>query len=320
MKTTNKLTRLLQYCFAIVFLMFFGEINIADARGGYSGGSSYSSGFNSPHGSSSGGSSFVALTQRSWPSLVQAIAVLLLVLLPIAFYREISNLVRFWNQKFTTDPDLIEFTKSVHPGFTNGYSVKYFRNSEIWKVQPRPSALPPEEYQALIDTPTLLQGVDDLFMRYQQDWTQKNFEIMTEYLNTPFYEQQSDRFQKAFREGYDVVYRPRVNIVIPLTYEFRDEAGFFRVQIEAAMVNFSLSPQGRVLGGEPTVRQFTEYWDIRVDAPTEPTEEPQFHLLDISISNLPDDLPDYTSIPREIGLSDWLADKITKFIPLSWYQ
>jgi hypothetical protein len=88
------------------------------------------------------------------------------------------------------------------------------------------------------------------------------------------------------------------------------------------MVNFNLSPQGRVLGGEPTVRQFTEYWDIRVDAPTEPTAEHQFHLLDISVSNLLDDLPDYTdspSIPREVGLSDWLADKITKFIPLSWY-
>jgi hypothetical protein len=220
MKTTNKLTRLLQYCFATVFLMFFGETNIADARGGYSGGSSYSSGFynNSPH-SSSGSSSFVTLTQRSWPSLLQAIAVFLLVLLPIAFQYEISNLIRFWNQKFTTDQDLIEFTKSVHPGFTNGYSVKYFRNSEIWKVQPRPSALSPAEYQALIDTPTLLQGVDDLFIRYQQDWTQKNFAIMTEYLNTPFYEQQSDRFQKAFREGYDVVYRSRVNAVIPLTYE-----------------------------------------------------------------------------------------------------
>jgi hypothetical protein len=280
-KMKTKLTRILQYCFATLLLVFFWSTDIAYARGGYGGATGgYSGGYGVRTGGYGGNGSFVSLTQKSFYSLLQSLAVLLLVLLPIAFYHEIANLMRFWNKKFTDDPELIEFIKSIHPRFTNTYSVKFFRNSEIWKVLPLSPALPEEEYQNFISKQVLSQGVCDLFIRYQQDWTQKNFELMTEYLNVPFYEQQSDRFRQAFRDGYDVVYHPKVNELAPLSYEFDDGSGFFRVQINAEMVNFSLLPRGSVLSGEPTLREFTEYWDIRVDS------DRQFYLLGISLSNV----------------------------------
>jgi hypothetical protein len=287
-KMTNKLTQILQYCLATLLLVFFWGTDTAYARGGYGGGGGYSGGHAGSTGG--GGGSFVSLTQKSFYSLLQSLAVLLFVLLPIAYYHEISNLIRFWNKEFTNDPELIEFIKSIHPRFTNTYSVKFFRNSEIWKVMPLAPALPEEEYQDFIGNQELFEGICNLFIRYQQDWTEKNFELMTEYLNVPFYEQQSDRFRQAFRDGYDVIYRPKINELVPLTYELNDDSGFFRVQINAEMVNFSLLPRGSVLSGETTLRQFTEYWDVRVDS------DGQFYLLGISLSNV-DELSTIENLP-----------------------
>jgi hypothetical protein len=305
---TNKITRILQYCLTTLILVFFWGTNIAYARGGYGGGHSsggYSSGYRGGHG---GSDSLVLLTPKSVYGLLQSLAVLVLALLPIAFYREISNLIRFWGKEFTSDPELIEFTKSIHPRFTNTYSVKFFRNSEIWRVMPLAPTLPEEKYQDFISKQKLFQGVSDLFIRYQHDWTQKNFELMTKYLNAPFYEQQSDLFQRAFRKGYDVIYRPKINEAIPLSYESCNDNHFFQVQINAEMVNFSLSPRGTVLSGETKIRQFTEYWDIRVDS------DGQFYLLDINLWNV-DELAaiENLSAPQKSGL-DRMGDKLLQLI------
>jgi hypothetical protein len=173
---------------------------------------------------------------------------------------------------------------------------------------PLAHALPENEYQGFISKQKLFQGVCDLFIRYQQDWTQKNFELMAEYLNVPFYEQQSDRFQRAFRGGLDVIYRPKVNEILALTYESKDNSGFFRVQINAEMVNFSLLPRGTVVSGEATIRQFTEYWDIRIDS------DSQFYLLDISLSNI-EELSEIENlfVPKKSAM-DRLEDKLLQLI------
>jgi hypothetical protein len=108
MKTNNKFTRILQYALVIALWMCFGDIDIAHARGGYSAGGSGGSGSGGGHHTLPGGA-FVPSTPQSVYSLLQALAILLLVLLPIVFYREIANLIRFWNQEFTVDPELLKF-------------------------------------------------------------------------------------------------------------------------------------------------------------------------------------------------------------------
>ncbi len=304
---TNKLTHILQCCLATLLFVSFWGTDIAYARGGYGGGGGY---VNSGSYINSGGHDgvLVSLTQESFYGLLQLLAVLILVLLPIAFYREISNLIRFWDKKFTSDPELIEFMRSIHPQFTNTYSMQFFRNSEIWKLMPLAPASPENEYQDFISKQKLFQGVCDLFIRYQQDWTQKNFELMAEYLNVPFYEQQSDRFQRAFRGGLDVIYRLKVNEMVTLTYESKDNSGFFRVQINAEMINFSLLPRGTVVSGEAAIRQFTEYWDIRIDS------DGQFYLLGISLSNI-DELSEIENlfVPKKSAM-DRLEDKLLQLI------
>jgi hypothetical protein len=122
---TNKLTNILQCCLATLLLVSFWGTDIAYARGGYGGGGVY---VNSGSYINSGGHDgvLVSLTQESFYGLLQLLAVLILVLLPITFYREISNLIRFWDKKFTSDPELIEFIKSIHPRFTDIYSVNFF--------------------------------------------------------------------------------------------------------------------------------------------------------------------------------------------------
>jgi predicted lipid-binding transport protein (Tim44 family) len=105
-----------------------------------------------------------------------------------------------------------------------------------------------------------------LFVQYQHDWTTKDFKNIKQYSVESFFSKQKDIFILNFRDNFDIVYNPKLLEAAPISYKQEQDKYIFRVQINAEMVNFELSPQGYVLSGEPEPRSFSEYWEIGLDS------------------------------------------------------
>ena len=227
------------------------------------GGGSASTGIGGPYGSSNGA---VSLDAKNLPRLTLALILLVSGLTPFAFLREIYNSIRFRNKTFTDDSDLIEFTKSINGNFKNAYSVRYAEDNEPW-IKIRPSQeLAAEAYQDVISKAELIDFAFQMFVQYQHDWTEKKFDEMSKYIDQPFYDIQRKVFQDEFGNNFDIVYQPKLQTVVPLSYVQQDNSYIFKFQINAELINFTLSPKGYVLSGEAYPRAFTEYWKIRIDA------------------------------------------------------
>jgi Pretoxin HINT domain len=205
------------------------------------------------------------INKKTLPSLILAIMAILAVLLSVAFWTEICNYFRFFGQRFTGDLGLIKFIKTINLKITNFYSSRYSTDNEIWEIIPAQPELDEQAYQDLLSRSDLIDRVSRLFIQYQKDWTMKNFVEMTEYVVEPFYTEQLDICRSGFGENSDIVYQPELLEIVPLGCKQAEDRYIFRVQINAKMVNFKLSPQGFVLSGKTCSRSFTEYWDIAVD-------------------------------------------------------
>ncbi|MGL5804906.1 MAG: hypothetical protein ACRC11_05620 [Xenococcaceae cyanobacterium] len=94
----------------------------------------------------------------------------------------------------------------------------------------------------------------------------KNFARMKQYLTKSFQSQQRKLFQKNFGgDNFDIIYNPELLELIPISYKHEEDKHFLKVQINAKMVNFILSPKGYILSGESSARSFTEYWTFEID-------------------------------------------------------
>ncbi|BDA67681.1 hypothetical protein CAL7716_018470 [Calothrix sp. PCC 7716] len=229
-----------------------GSVGSGGGRGSYYGGN--------------GNSYFTPINSKTLPKYILTLIVLLLVLLPAIFWHEISNIIRFFNKEFTNNSELSQFAISINPKFTNRYSVKYSKDNEQWNTIPIESEINEQEYQDILSKNQLIERVSSLFIQYQLDWTMKNFEHMVDYIAEPFYSQQCYIFKRYFNASFDVVYNPELIETAPISLKQEENKHIFRVQVNAKMTNFVISPTGYVLSGESYPRFFTEYWDIAVDS------------------------------------------------------
>jgi hypothetical protein len=240
---------------------YAGGVLVHNKGGG--GGGSGGGGGGGRYGAS--GSPF-AINRQNLPHFLLSIAALLFVLIPFGFGREMYNYIRFFGKRFTEDLALIEFIEGMNLKFTNFYSTQYSQDNEVWEMILAEEEMDETIYQDSIAKSDLIDRVSKLFIRYQTDWTMKKFKNMYDYIRQPLYSEQSVIFTRDFGENFDIVYQPELIDVIPLLYKQESDRCFFRVQINAKMVNFELSPKGFVLSGENYARAFTEYWDIELDS------------------------------------------------------
>ncbi len=243
---------------------FFADGILVHNKGGGGG-----SGGGTGGGSTRGGSDHPAVSldnSKTFFKFILAFTILTAVYLPIAFWREIYNLLYFWGKAFTDDPKLIEFTTTVNPNFTNRYSVSYAKDNERWNLMPIASELDEKQYDYIVSKTELIEQFSYLFIQYQLDWTMKDFTKMSEYIVEPFYAKQHNIFILSFGNNFDIVYNPELIEVVPINYKQEQDKHLFEIQVNAKMTNFALSSQGYILSGESFPRSFTEYWEIGLDS------------------------------------------------------
>ncbi|PSM48379.1 hypothetical protein C7Y66_14675 [Chroococcidiopsis sp. CCALA 051] len=244
---------------------YANQILVHNKGGGGHGGGHGGGGGRSFSGGEHGGGSSAPITKKTIYSLAFVGMLLLAVLVPFGFRREIYNYISFFKKDFTDNLDLIKFTTLVNPNFANRYSASYTQDNEIWQVITNISEINEQDYQHICSKAELIEKVSQLFIQYQSDWTMKKFIQMAEYVAEPFYSKQEYICLRNFGDNYDIVYQPEIIEVAPLSYKQEEDKHIFKIQINAKMTNFEVSPQGYVLSGEPEPRSFTEYWSISID-------------------------------------------------------
>ncbi|OWY65191.1 hypothetical protein B7486_43325 [cyanobacterium TDX16] len=245
---------------------FYANKILVHNKGGGGGGGSGGSGGGGFSGGGHGSGSSVPITKKALYTLVSLCIFLLAVLVPFGFRREIYNSIQFFRKDFTENIDLIKFATVANPKFTNRYSTSYTKDNEVWHLIPITSELNEQEYQHLLSKAELIEKVSYLFVQYQSDWTMKNFTQMAQYVAEPFYSKQEYILLRDFSDNSDIVYQPEIIEVAPISYKQEQGKHIFKVQVNAKMTNFKVSPQGYVLSGEPEPRSFTEYWNISIDS------------------------------------------------------
>lgn len=120
-------------------------------------------------------------------------------------------------------------------------------------------------YDGIISRSELVDRLTQLFVRYQADWTRKNFDAMIEYIEPEFYAKQAQIFVNEFGENFDIIYHPEILEIIPISYDCSSPQHIFQIQIDAQMINFEISTEGYIISGEAYPRSFSEYWMIAVD-------------------------------------------------------
>jgi hypothetical protein len=215
-----------------------------------------------------GGSSgnYATINQKTLPGLIKALIILVISSLCIGFWQQIWNFVFFLGKQFTEDTELIEFITKINPDFKNKYSIWYIKDNQIWQDITPQSKLAESQYQHLISKAELIDRVSNLVLKYQHDWTVKNFQSMNQYISEPFYSQQKQIFRKNFGNSFDLIYNCRLSKIVPIDLEFKEHRCFFRVQINGEMINFKVSETGYILTGKPYARSFSEYWDLKLIA------------------------------------------------------
>ncbi|MEM9088077.1 MAG: Hint domain-containing protein [Cyanobacteria bacterium P01_F01_bin.53] len=273
---------------------YAGGVLVHNKGGGGGGGSGGGGGGSYIRGSGHG----TPINKTTVAGFALSVTIFLLVVPPVVFWYELYNLVRFWGKDFTDDADLIEFAERINGQFLNRYALNYSEDTEEWVTTPPHPALDEQIYQAVLTQAELVEKVSDLFVQYQTDWSQRAFENMTDYVAQPFYDAQYRTFQRSFGNNVDAIYQPTLQAIVPLSYqsyqqaeeveqeaekedERREDQHIFRVQINATMVNFELSPRGTVVSGKAYPRGFTEYWEIAI------REDKACHLLNIYLTHDP---------------------------------
>jgi hypothetical protein len=220
------------------------------------------------------------INEKTLTGFIEALIILVVGLSVFAYWRQIYNFIRFSGKKFTDDPELIKFATNINANFKNKYSIWYQKDDRVWQMISPQSELEELEYQNRISKAELVERVSSLFFRYQHDWTVKDFESITEYILEPFYSRQQQIFKESFGNGFDIVYDCKLSDLIPIEFENKEKECIFRIQINAEMINFTLSVAGYILSGESYLRSFSEYWDIGLNS------ENNWYLIKISQINI----------------------------------
>jgi hypothetical protein len=270
MTITRRILKLLTIVFAsIVFLLL--PTQFANARGGSggSGGSGFSGSGTSAgiYTGGRGGQSAVEipLSPKISIGLLESFAAVVLLLLPAAFFSEISNFVRFNGKDFSEDVDLVKYTQEIVPNFTNRYSVKHHKLNGNWQTASLKPAIDFPDYRQLADKLNLSENVCRLFAQYERDWTHKQFSAMEEYVVESFCHVQPNIFQENYGNNTDINYLLEPPEISVLQYDRAAESHFFLVHINAKIINFVVSKKGYVIAGQPFLRSFSEYWTFEVD-------------------------------------------------------
>jgi hypothetical protein len=213
----------------------------------------------------SGGGANSALNQKTFPEFILVAIIIIACLLPLALFNEIVNSILFYNKFFSDNSDLIEYTKNINSNFNNRYSVKYLRYDQPSELISIESEIAEQDYQHLCSKLELSAQLRDLFVQYQLDWMNKDFDRMVDYIAEPFYSEQKRRCENYFAKSCDVVYKPELIELAPISLTEADNQHIFLMQLNAQIINFVISTKGTVLRGHPTPYCFTEYWQIGVD-------------------------------------------------------
>lgn len=243
---------------------FYADGILVHNKGGGGGGGG-GGGYRGSYGARGNGS-YYPINSKTLPKIILEFFILLLVLLPVIFFRELYNLVRFFGKEFSNDSELIQFTTNINPKFANCYSLRYRKNKDFWKIIPIESEIHEQQYQHLFDKSELVEQLRNLFIQYQLDWTMKKFDQMQAYIKEPFYSHQRYIFKREIGKNFDITYKPELIKVAPISFTQEENHHIFRLQVNAKMTNFVLSPKGYVLSGESYPLFFTEYWDVSVDS------------------------------------------------------
>ncbi|MEL6813675.1 MAG: polymorphic toxin-type HINT domain-containing protein [Cyanobacteria bacterium J06598_3] len=243
---------------------FFAEGVLVHNKGG-GGGGGRGGGGSGGYGGGGYGSS-APFTLKTISGLLIPFLILTASLLPVILWREIYNGVRFFGKDFSEDAGLIAFTQQVNPNFCNRYAAICSEDNEGWESHSLLQEIDTVAYSEVVEKVSLIDQVSQIFSRYQNDWTKKNFDAMADYTMPSFHEQQQSLFHKEFRDNFDIVYLPKIKDLVPIRAQQSDTDFVITVQLVTAAINFEVSSKGRVLSGKPESRTFTEYWDVAVDA------------------------------------------------------
>ncbi|MBI3380254.1 hypothetical protein HY029_05865 [Candidatus Gottesmanbacteria bacterium] len=176
---------------------------------------------------------------------------------------------------FTDNQDVIDYTKMIVPTFTNAYDGYYSKDTENWTPMISPPQVSPALYQNLATPDVLREKVQRLYERYESDWTNKDFDAMKSYIKEPYYSKQKQIFESSFGDNFDVTYQPKILSATPLKVDLKVDCEYVKLQINGEMIDFEVSSSGTVLSGVPSIRGFTEYWQVFVDM------DKNFYLTDI---------------------------------------
>ena len=235
---------------------FYADGLLVHNKGGGGGGGGYGGGGSGQH---------PIITEKNFLGFLQASVILISGLSCIFFWQQIYNFFIYFNRKFTEDSELIKLAENINPNFKNKYSIWYSKDDQIWQQVSPQAEVSESEYRDFIDRSELLERVETLFIEYQQDWTNKDFESMRRYVQEPFYTTQKKIFNRNYGSNSDIVYDCCLSSIVPIDIELESDKCFLRLQINGEMINFKLAPEGYILSGKADRRSFSEYWDIKLN-------------------------------------------------------
>ena len=235
---------------------FYADGLLVHNKGGGGGGGGYGGG---------GSGQNPTITEKNFLGFLQASVILISGLSCILFWEQIYNFLVYSSQKFTEDSELIKFAEEINPNFKNKYSIWYSKDDQLWQQVSPQAELSKSEYRNFIGRTELLEQVENLFIQYQQDWTNKDFESMRRYVEEPFYTTQKKIFYRNYGSNFDIIYDCCLSSIVPIDIELESDKCFLRLQINGEMINFKLAPEGYILSGQADRRSFSEYWDIKLN-------------------------------------------------------
>ena len=128
----------------------------------------------------------------------------------------------------------------------------------------------------MFKTTELAKQIHYLYSRYHQDLVDQNISEIILYFPKFAYKRKYKQYREYIRDRFDIIYQPKILEVAILDFDDEtNESITFKVQVNAEMINFVISPTGYVLTGEPKIQQYSEYWDIEL------TSDKQWCIQDI---------------------------------------
>ncbi|MEI7604355.1 MAG: Hint domain-containing protein [bacterium] len=172
---------------------------------------------------------------------------------------------------FSRDQIMINHVTSAVPFFKNEYGKNYYIDNQVWNLKVIKNPADVSLYGYAISNQELVNVTTQMFIRYQNDWTYKNFIGMKEYIMEPLASTQAIIHRDSFGSDTDFVYNPQVIETQPVSVVDKGSYLLIKMQINASMVNFEISDDGYVLCGMDEPRKFTEYWTLNIDKATKRT-------------------------------------------------